>query len=218
MKTQPQIAQLEVLFAEPLVKDSVVNLLTDLINLNPNYNYLHKVIWVKEKKCYYFLNGGNGTDLQNWKKINANVTMGLYNYEETYDTSECVYLSGKIYIAKTFVPEYISPLNNEEYWLCISGETETYRYIFNNISSIIIYIEIRNPKFEVILCDIVTDWYGNPVISEITGLVETENEEKIETYIKRREDLENDNGIPYEISFYENSILSEQVSGIITVK
>lgn len=218
MKTQPQIAQLEVLFSEPLVKDSVVNNLTDLINLNPNYNYLHKVIWVREKKCYYFLNGGNGQDLQNWKKINANVTMGLYNPEETYDISECVYLSGKIYSALSFVPENISPLDYEEYWLCISGETETYRYIFQNVTSIIIYTEIRNPKFEVILCDIVTDWYDNPVISEITGLVETENEEKVEAYIKRREDLENNNGVPYEICFYENSILSEQVSGIITVK
>lgn len=218
MKTQEQIAQLEVLFAEPLVKDSVVNLLIDLISLNPNYNYLHKVIWVREKKCYYFLNGGNGTDLENWKKVNANVTMQLYNPESTYDIAECVYLSGKIYVARAFVPENTSPLDNEEYWLCVSGETETYRYIFTETSSVLVYTEIRNPRFEVILCDIVTDWYGNPIISEITGLVETENEEKVEAYITRREDLENDNGVPYEISFYENSILSEQVSGIVTVK
>lgn len=215
--TQPQIAQFELLFKGPLVKDQQVEVLSDLITLDIKNAYEHKIVWVKEIKSWYYLYAGNGTDINNWRKLVDKASIKPYQLDETYQEFECVYLSGKLYSALQQVPVEYTPLDSPDYWLCISGDSITFRYFFQNASSVLIYTDIKNPIFEIILGDIIYEYY-EPVIDPNTGLILLENEEKVEAYIKRREDLENNNGVPYEIIFYENEILTEQSAGYINVK
>jgi hypothetical protein len=215
-RTQPQIAQLELKFAGPLVKGSIVELVSDLLSLTNNYS--HKLVWVKEHSCNYYLDNGDGSNLSNWKKSSARVVISIYDSAATYLAGDCVYQTGKIYAAKINVPINHSPMDYENYWQVISGETETYRYLFTNASSIIIYTEIRNPKFEIILGEFVYDINGTIVFNEETGLAELSNKEIVEAFVLQREDLPLNNGVAYEIRFYEDSVLSPQVSGCINVK
>lgn len=215
-RTQPQIAQLELKFAGPLVKGSIVELFSDLITLTNNYP--HKLVWVKEHSCNYYLDNGDGTNLLNWKKSSGRVVIPIYDITNTYSAGDCVYQTGKIYSAKINVPINHQPKDYESHWQVIAGETETYRYLFTNTSSVLIYTEIRNPKFEIILGEFVYDINGTIVFNEETGLAELSNKEIVEAFITQREDLPLNNGVAYEISFYEDSTLSTQVSGCINIK
>lgn len=215
---QPQIAQLECLFKGPLTTGSVVELFEDLILIPVDYNYEHKRIWVKEHKCNYYLDNGTGSELINWKKESVRIVITHYLTTELYQPGECVYQNGKIYTAKINVPEDHNPSDYDDFWLCISGETETYRYLFFNVSSVIIYTEIRNPKFEIVLGDFVYDGEGNIVINSVTNLAELLNMEIVDASIVKRDDLPPSNGIAYEISFYEDNALSVQLSGCVNVK
>lgn len=217
-ETQPQVAQLECLFKAPLVKDSSVALFTDLLKLNPNHNYTHKIVWVREHKTNYYLSDGDGTVGTNWKRIITKAVISRYQSDESYQEGETTYLSGKIYTATQPVPKYYSPLDYPGYWLVISGETVTYRIIFQNVHSVIVYTEIRNPAFQIILGDFELDVEGNNIIDPVTGLAVINNQEIVDVSIRKRDDLVADNGIPYEINFYENSVLSEQLSGCINIK
>ncbi len=215
---QPQLAQLECKFLGPLEKGSMVQFVADLTTLDNAYHYEHKRVWVKADKCNYYLDNGNGTELINWKKDSVRVVIGPYIPSNTYQPGDCVYQNGKIYTAKVQTPIDHSPADFSDYWLCVAGETETYRYLFSNASQIIIYTEIRNPKFEVFLGDFVLDGDEQIVINPDTNLAELINMELVEPFIQKREDLSPSNGIAYEISFYENDELSVQTSGCINIK
>jgi hypothetical protein len=215
---QPQLAQLECKFKGPLEKGSLVEFVSDLINLNTEFHYQHKRIWVKSDKCNYYLDNGDGTELINWKKDSVRVIITPYIPGNTFQPGDCVYQNGKIYTAKISVPIDHSPSDYDTHWLCVAGETETYRYLFSNASQIIIYTEIRNPKFEVIFGDFVLDGNGDIVINSTTNLAELINMEIVEADITKRDDLVPNNGIAYEISFYENDVLTVQTSGCINVK
>jgi hypothetical protein len=223
-KPQPQLAQLEILFAGPLTKDSQVETVNDLILLNSSYNFPHKTVWVKESKTFYYLDNGTGTELINWVKLSSRVVINKYDVLSTYQRGDCIFLNGKIYSALQDVPINKNPSDYEDYWLSISGETETYRFLFQNTSSVLIYTEIRNPKFEVIIGNFVyeVDENGDPTttikLNTETGLAELSNKEIVEAYVRQREDLALNNGVPYEISFFEDDNLSEQLSGCINVK
>lgn len=217
-KPQPQIAQFECLFKGPLVKDSIVETVNDLLLLNAQFNYEHKIVWVKSEQANYFLNTGDGTDLSHWKKSVSRVVIQQYNSGSTYQTSDTVYLSGKIYSATQDVPIGYNPLSYPAYWTVISGETSTFRYIFQNTTSVIIYTEVRNPQFQICLCTFVTDDDGIIQIDPSSGLAEITNVEYVDASVVRREDLSDNNGKAYEISFYENDELSEQVSGCVNIK
>lgn len=217
-RTQPQVTQLEVMFPGPLVKNSIVEFFTDLLTLNVKYNYPHKRIWVKEFKTNFYLDNGDGSNASNWKKSTARVAITVYDPTTTYLAGDTVYQTGKIYAAKIDVPVNKNPTDFENYWLVISGGTETYRYLFSNASSILIYTEIRNPKFEIILGDFVTDGGGNIVFDSVTGLASLINKEIVEASVVQREDLASNNGIPYEVIFYEDSTVSTQVSGCVNIK
>lgn len=218
-EVQPQLAQLECLFNAPLVKDSQVNTFNDLLNLKAQFAYKHKIVWVIDEKCNYFLNDGDGTVATNWERIKARAVIGLYNPLQDYLISEAVYLSGKIYVARQTVPEQTSPLNEPDYWLCISGETITYRYIFQEVSSVIFYTEVRNPVIEVMLSDFEMDG-DDVVINPVTGLANILNEEVVDVPITRRPDLTEEPGTAYEIIFYEDSVNEGVIkySGCINIK
>jgi len=215
-KTQIQVAQLELVFKGPLVKNSIVDTLNDLIALNVNYNYFHKMIWVQSEESNYFLSSGDGTQITHWKKQTNKLVLEQYTPIETWFKDDTVYLAGKIYKALQNVPININPIDNPTYWLLITGDLLTSRYIFNDVSSIIIYTDIKNPYFQIIQCDFVFDNDGNYVL-DIDGLIKIENSEIIEGYIKRRDDLPNNNGMAYEISFEENE-LPIQLTGVINIK
>ena len=215
---QPQIAQLECLFKGPLVKDALVETINDLLLLNTQYNYSHKIIWVKSEQSNYFLSSGDGSSLLHWTKSTSRVVISRYDSNNAYNQADTVYLSGKIYSASQNVPVGYDPLSHANYWTVISGETATYRYLFQNTASVIVYTEIRNPSFQVILCDFVVDGDNTIIVDPTTGLAEIENVEYVDASIVRREDLSDNNGKAYEISFWENEEESVQVSGCINIK
>src|ERR1035437_8121570 len=215
---QPQIAQLECLFKGPLVKDTLVETINDLLLLNTQYNYSHKIIWVKSEQSNYFLSSGDGSSLLHWTKSTSRVVISRYDSNNAYNQADTVYLSGKIYSASQNVPVGYDPLSHANYWTVISGETATYRYLFQNTASVIVYTEIRNPSFQVILCDFVVDGDNTIIVDPTTGLAEIENVEYVDASIVRREDLSDNNGKAYEISFWENEEETVQVSGCINIK
>ena len=75
MEIQPQFVQLELNFKGPLIKDMQVDNVNDLITLNINYNYEHKLVWVKNVENYYYLINGNGSLLSHWKKLSQKLTL-----------------------------------------------------------------------------------------------------------------------------------------------
>jgi hypothetical protein len=220
--TLPQISQFELQFAGPLIKDQQVDTFNDLLTLQSLYAYKHKIVWVIDEAVNYYLENGDGTTPINWKKAQTRATITLYDQDIVYQTGECVYISGKIYSATQQVPKFYSPLNNPSYWFCISGETVTVRYIFQNTPNFIIYTSIKNPQFEVMLCDFQLDGEGQIETDSETGLVIVLNEEIVETTIIRRPDLPPNNGIAYEVSFFvDDEIPTENLetySGVVNIK
>lgn len=216
LKTQPQNAQLELIFRGPLVKGSQVESLTDLVALDIRYNYEHRTVWVKDLESNYFLIDGDGTQLSHWKKHSTRLILELYNPLNSYQAGDTVYLAGKIYKASQNVPVGTTPLDNLNYWEVIVGEIVTQRYIFKQQSSVIIYTEIRNPMFQIVLGTIEIDVNDDYVIGD-DGMINIINPEIIQANIVRRTDLVNNNGKAYEISFEEDS-LPVLLEGAINVK
>lgn len=214
-KTQDQLAQLEIKFKGPLVKDSVVELYADLLKLPNKYHYEHKMIWVKEHKSYYYLDNGDGTAEGNWQKQVSRVVIQQYVDNQTYQKDDTVFLSGKIYKAKQNIPVGYSPLNYPGYWITIAGDTETVRYIFKNAASVIIYTEIRNPQFEAILGEF--EYENDQLKIGEDGLAIIHNQEIVSPHVRRREDLTPNDGLAYEISFFENGEPAI-LSGAINIK
>lgn len=215
-KIQPQVAQLEILFKGPLVKGQMVDTLADLLNLNINYNYEHKIVWVKEKQTNYFLIDGDGSESTHWKKHVANLVIEQYSPTREWFEGDTVYLSSRIYKALQDVPLNYNPIDYPAYWLMISGESITHRYMFNNTSSVIIFSDIKNPIFQIIKGDLEQDADMNYILDN-DGLILVNNPEFIDAFIKRRTDIPNNNGMAYEIIFEENS-LPINLTGVINVK
>jgi len=216
IKKQPQVAQLELLFRGPLVKDSIVDTLNNLIALNVNYNYEHKIVWVKEKQANYYLFDGDGSVISHWKKISGNLIISQYQLNSTFFEGDTVYLNGRIYKALQDIPLLYNPVDYPTYWLLITGEQITYRYIFNEVSSLIFFTDIKNPTFEIIIGTFELDVNDNFVI-DTDGLIKINDREIIDAQIIRRQDIANNNGMAYEISFEENS-LPVVLTGVINIK
>lgn len=214
---QPAIAQLQIQFAGPLTDSDRVEKVADLILLNPKYMYQQKLVWVKEHKSFYFLDSGDGTELENWKKQIARLVVDIYDETKEYQKDDCIYWNKKLYKAKQDVPVGFNPSDYEAYWECICGETETYRYLFTNVSSTIVYTEIRNPLFEILMGTFVPDVNGYPSIDPNTGMVILLNQEIVEGHVVKRDDLPFNDGVAYEIQFEEN-MLPVNLSGVINIK
>lgn len=215
-KKQLQLAQLEVIFRGPLLKDSIVNNLNNLKTLNLSYNYEHKMVWVKSEQANYYLFDGDGSEISHWKKQVGRVVIEQYLANQTWAEGDTVYLGGKIYKAKQNVPINFNPIDYGNYWLLIAGDSITSRYIFNDLSSVIIYTEIKNPIFEIIIGTFELNPESNYVIDS-DGLIKINNPEIVDAYIERRDDLPNNNGKAFEISFEEDS-LPILLTGAINIK
>lgn len=211
---QPQVTQLQLKFKGTLVDDMQVSSTNELPTLNINFNYDHKLVWVKNEEAYYYLINGNGSLLSHWKKFSQKLVLEQYQ-NKPYILGDVVYLQNKIYIARENVLVNENPIDFGNKWEIIAGDIQTNRILFTNQSSIIIYTNIKNPYFDI--------WEGVPEfvdgipILDSDGLIKVNNAEQISGYIKRRNDLPNNNGKPYEITFYANSVLSP-ITGIINIK
>lgn len=215
--TQEQLAQLELKFNGPLIKDSQVDTASDLLTLNSTYNYEHKIVWVKDEKRNYYLNSGDGSVASNWQRIANRAVIEKYVPSETYQTSEVVFVNGVLYVATQDVPVGYVPASYPDYWEMLSGESFSQRLLFQNASSVIFHTVITNPFINVYVGDIVYDG-ENIVIDDETGLVKFENESIVDVPVNRRSDLPDNEGKAYEILFHENEVETEQVSGYIIIK
>ena len=212
-KTQPQIAQLEIKYAGPLIKDSVVAKLADLVKLPVLLNYQHRRVWVKEYGCEYYLDNGNGTRLENWKRAIGRLVVRTWSEYENYQEGDIVNYFGKLYVAKQNItvpseekidedgnvvrneygiPVLIyspnqsdNPLVNENKWQVVTGEIETYSWHFGNVNQIQIRTEIRNPRFEVCLGELALDKNGDVIYNTETGLPIYKNIEIVEACIRQ---------------------------------
>ncbi len=211
-QTLPQVAQLEIKYAGPLVKDSVVEKLEDLINPDKfswALNYIHRRVWVKEYACEYYLDNGDGKRLENWKRAIGRMVVNTWSPNDNYQAGDIVNYFGKLYVAKENItligveqtdedgnvvldkfnkPVIIyqpgpSPLDHENLWQVVTGEIETYTYYFGNVNQIQIFTEIRNPHFEVFLGEPWLDENGETKINPETKLPVYKNIELVEACI-----------------------------------
>lgn len=97
---QPQLSQLEIKYAGPLIKNSVVENLSDLLKFSTSLNYQHRRVWVKEYGCEYYLDNGNGTRLENWKRAIGRLVIHTWSAYENYQAGDVVNYFGKLYVAK----------------------------------------------------------------------------------------------------------------------
>ena len=215
MDIQPHYVQLDLKFKGPLVSDMQVNTVNDLITLNINYNYLHKLVWVKNTESYYYLIDGNGSLLSHWKKFSQKVTLDIYQSNKEYVLGDIVYLNNKLFQAKGDIPVNTNPSDNLNLWQVIVGDVQSIRLMVNNQSSIIIYTNITNPFFSIVEGTFEFN-QGTPVMDS-DGLIKVIDGEQTEAQIKRRHDLPNNNGKAYEISFWENN-LPFLFTGVINIK
>ena len=222
-KPQPQIAQLEIQYAAPLTTDAMVQSVSDLPNLPIKYNYQHKRVWVKDRRACYYLDNGDGSLVTNWRQERSRTVIDKWNPLESYQEGDTVYWSKKIVRAKQDVPANMSnPLDPSmgDYWEIICGDTETLRLVFGMqtpASSVTLNTEIVNPFFQVMLGDFVLDQEGFPISDSETGLVILKNQQIVEGYVIRREDLDDETGQGYEIQF-ESDMQPYGLSGVINVK
>lgn len=200
MDIQPQLVQLDLKFKGPLASEMQVDVVNDLITLNINYNYLHKLVWVKSVESYYYLIDGNGSLLSHWKKFAQKLTIEQYQANKTYVQGDIVYLNNKLYLSLDNIGININPIDSN-LWKIIVGDIQTVRLMFNNQSSLIIYTSIINPFFQIV--EGTFEFVNSIPVMDSDGLIKIVNGEDIEAQITRRNDLPNNNGKAYEISFWE---------------
>lgn len=203
MDIQPQLVQLELKFKGPIASEMQVSTVNDLITLNINYNYNHKLVWVKSAECYYYLIDGNGSLLSHWKKFSQKLTIEQYQTNKEYIQGDIVYLNNKLFLALSNIGANLNPVDNNNLWQIIVGDIQTVRLMFNNQSSLIIYTSIVNPFFQII--EGTFEFNGSIPVMDSDGLIKVIGGEYIEAQILRRNDLPNNNGKAYEIKFWENN-------------
>lgn len=214
MDIQPQLVQLDLKFKGPLVSEMQVDLVNDLITLNINYNYSHKLVWVKSAESYYYLINGNGSLLSHWKKFAQKLTIEKYQSNKSYIQGDIVYLNNKLYLALDTIEINTNPVDSN-LWQVIVGDIQTVRLMFNNQTSIIIYTSIVNPMFEILEGSF--EFINSVPVMDTDGLIKVINGEYIDAQITRRNDLPNNNGKAYEISFWENN-QPYAITGVINIK
>lgn len=236
----PQLSQIEVRFKAPLVKDSIVGTVADLLTLNTTYSYPHKHIWVRETESYWYIEDRidemgkqfDGSKEYHWKEQSSRSQLRLWDKSKSYKVGDCVYWKGKIYtcikyIRKPQIGQEPVEIVNETYWDVICGEIETYSFEFESKGVVYIDTEVRNPHFEIMLGKILKDANGNTVRDEQSGYILFENPDEVESVSATIEQERNmARSLPsyrYKITFQEHTKTieddSEQsLTGIITVK
>ncbi len=143
---QEQVAQLKLTFNAPLVKDSQVQSLSDLLTLS--YNYDHRLVWViDEADYYYLLVGKSGNAADHWAKFSGSAIITPYNPLLSYPINNVVTYYGKLYISIALVDPGIHPINTD-YWEPLLGNVSL-KFDFTDQSEILIESPVEYPKFQV---------------------------------------------------------------------
>lgn len=169
---QPQVAQLDVQFAGPLEKNSVVENLNDLITLRNNYP--QRRVWVLSEQIEYYLVSGTGSNLQDWKPVAAKTTIEDYDSNKTYQIGDVVSsrFEGKLYKAIATVPRDKRPGRNPRLWQPITGDIQTYVDTITSENSLPFEVQVNqaNPMFRAFMTETLED--GRAVEFEIDYHVE----------------------------------------------
>ena len=204
----PQLSQVEVRFKAPLEKNSIVERVSDIVNItiiNPKFSYPHKHIWVMETESFWYIEDRvdeqgkqfDGSKSFHWKEQNSRAQLRPHDSTASYKVGDCVYYKGKIYRCIKYIRAGSgTPIWDETYWEAIVGEIETYRYwfcknnsqAFNNNPPVTreqpfvpIRTEIHNPIFTVMLGTLQRDAERNIVTDPETGFPLWENPDEVET-------------------------------------
>jgi hypothetical protein len=209
---QPQVAQLELTFAGPLVKDSYVANKNVLPTLPLTTNYEQKLVWVKADKAWYYLSSGDGSLLSHWTLLVGRMTIEAYDPSNSsgYTAGDTVYQNGIIYKAIQDAPQGTAPTNGA-YWLIIAGDGVAYRFIFQNVTSFAVVTPVKNPLFETIIGDIQMD--GSDFVIGDDGMVEILNQEIVHAFVVKDDSVSG----KYNVYFEENGT-PFAMSGAINVK
>jgi hypothetical protein len=209
---QPQVAQLELTFAGPLVKDSYVSTKNDLPNLPVATSYEQKMVWVKADKSWYYISSGDGSLLSHWTLLVGRMTIEAYDpaNSQGYAAGDTVYQNGIIYKAVQDAPQGIAPQNGA-YWLIIAGDGVAYRFVFQNVSSFAVVTPVKNPLFETIIGDI--QMSGSDFVIGDDGMVEILNQEIVQAFVQK-DDSETGK---YNV-YFETNGTPFAMSGAINVK
>lgn len=206
---QPLNKQFELKYGAPIVSDMQVQNVEDLIDLR--YNYQHKLVWVISHSTYYYLKTGDGSIQSNWERYKQISTVLPWESDREYFTNEVVHLNGVIYRAGEDIPAGLNPETNGDKWITVSGSALTIRYIFENVPTVTIQTNIKNPIFDVAIGTFNKDQDDNYEIDN-QGFIKIFNQEPIECLITK---TSNDN--EYLFSFFENE-LPANLTGMINVK
>lgn len=215
--TQQQLIQLELKFAGPLVYDSIVESVNDLIALDTNYAYKHKMVWVREKQAYYYIEGNlDGSQINHWKEFSTKLTIEEYSSTKNYLLGDIVYFQNKLYRSTQPVIG-INPISDKTKWYSLSGEIITQRFTFENESEFKFRTNIPNPIFKVILGDIEREPNSGRVILNEEGFAKINNQQVVEADIVQDESVPYNNGYTYLLSLYEEEKPIAK-SGVIIIK
>lgn len=204
---QALITQYSLRFKGPIVDDMIVDNISDLVNLNINYAYQHKLVWVKAEECYYYIVNGNGSRPNHWKKFAQEVTINPYEQNNSYGVNQIVYLNNKLYKSNASVaPNEIPGISPK--WQTIVGEIASQTIAFSDESVFKFQTTIKNPFFEVWEGELKK--VGGSFETDVDGFIKLYNGEKIDCQITQLSD-------GYELRFYENGVPSP-TTGIVKIK
>lgn len=150
-KSQEQTVQLEVRFKGALTKGQQVETVNDLTLFNVLWNYDYRLVFVNESQAFYYLKPNfDGSLVSHWEKQTFTTIIEQYDITKTYVVGDIVHLNQKIY--QCIKNTNAGTLPNPEFWIVITGDQLTNRILLTNVSSIVVFTEIKNPIFEVIEC------------------------------------------------------------------
>jgi hypothetical protein len=181
---QPQVAQLELTFAGPLVKDSVVNSSADLPNLPVLTNYAQKLVWSLADRNFWYISNGDGSLLSHWTKYVSPLTIEAYDPAQSagYTAGSVVYQNGVLYKAIQDAPFGTDP-SNATYWLAIAGEYVTFRFAYVNMSTWVVVTTVKNPNFEIVFGDIqYTDDTDTTFLIGDDGMISVLNQKIVQAF------------------------------------
>ena len=206
----PLVNQLERKYSGPAVSETLVDTTNDLLSLT--YNYEHKLVWVKDDESFYFLNSGDGTNINNWLKFQSSLKLDQWNVSKTYKTGYLVYFNGILYQAKQNISAGMKPNEHTDIWQIITGQQNYGMQIFDNVDTVNITIDDRIPitnnlpEFTVYIGKLFK--IGGNYEMNGDGTVKLGDFEIIQP------DIERISNTQYTIKFYENGNL-KKLSGYV---
>lgn len=206
----PLVNQLERKYAGPAISETLVDSINDLLSLT--YNYEHKLVWVKDDESFYFLNSGDGTNINNWLKFQSNLKLDQWNVSKTYKTGYLVYYNGILYQAKQDISAGLKPSEHTDIWQIITGQQNYGMQIFDNVDTVNITINDRIPITNNL--PEFTVYVGK--LFKVGGNYEMNNDGtvKLEDFEIIQPDIERISNTQYTIKFYENGNL-KKLSGYV---